>query len=698
VAQDVQGAEQTLPRLWEPVRGTPWDATEPGARERREQPVPTVYIGVLGGYRVLRLERPVIDWQRRTAKSLTKLLAVQPGHALHQEQILDLLWREVDVESAINSFRKALHAARRALEPDLAPRERSAYFRLSDAMLSLNMQHVVVDADDFQRLAESALHGRDITAYETALAAYGGELLPEDRYEEWCVDRRSFLMELTVRLLVGLAELLQHHGAYTVAADRLGEVLALDRTREDVHCRLMRLYAGMGARDRAIRQFHICEDALRREFELAPDAETVALYQDVVAGRVPKWSPAAEGERAPSELRPAPAAEPTVGGQFVGRDRELGHLHDLLAQADRETGRMVLVTGEAGVGKTRLVAEFATDARRLGAAVLWGGGDSHTDHLAHGTLFMALEGYAASLPDSEREELAQRYPALVHFVPSLGMRRQLPPLTDRPGDDHLYLVPTVVRLLTDLARTRPVVLVLGDLHASHYSTVHLLPYLALLAAQRRWLLVGSVRPEEVGATTELQHMIDVMTRERLCAHVNLSRLARLDCDRLVRRMLPGGQVSGELLERIYVRSLGNPLFAGELVREMVDRFELVLENGSWHAAFPLSAHVPTRVRALVAMRVAPLDDSVRRVLALVAAADAVEISLAALRSGAAALHPPVSDVTLFDALDRALKVGILEERKDAYAFAHPLVRSALYEDLPKHRRDQFRAALASATT
>ena len=311
---------------------------------------------------------------------------------------------------------------------------------------------------------------------------------------------------------------------------------------------------------------------------------------------------------------------------------------------------------------------------------------------------MALEGYAASLPDSEREELAQRYPALVHFVPSLGIRRPLPPLTDRPGDDHLYLVPTVVRLLTDLARTRPVVLVLGDLHASHYSTIHLLPYLALLAAQRRWLLVGSVRGEEVAATTELQQMIDVMTRERLCVHVDLSPLARLDCDQLVRRMLPGGQVSGELLERVYARSLGNPLFAGELVREMLDRFELVLENGSWHASFPLSARVPTRVRALVAMRVDPLEESVRRVLALVAAADAVEISLAVLRAGAAALHPPVSDVTLFDALDRALKVGILEERKDAYAFRHPLVRAALYEDLPKHRRDQFRAALAGATT
>lgn len=410
MASQVEGAEQsveqTLSRVWRPGSGSPWDVTTLEARtleapERADQPIPTVHIGVLGGFRVHGLERPISDWQRRTAKSLTKLLAVHPAHALHQEQILDLLWREVDVESAINSFRKALHAARRAFEPNLQPRERSAYFRLSDAMLSLNTQHVSIDADRFQELAESALQRRDITAYETALAAYGGELLPEDRYEEWCVERRSFLTELTARLLLGLADLLQQRGAYTESADRLREVLQIDRTREDVHCRLMRLYAGMGARDRAIRQFHICEEVLRSELDLGPDAETVALYQEVVAGRVPKWSPPRDEEREPSGVPRVVSfvsAEQTASRPFVGRERELAHLEDLLGQADRGTGRMILVSGAAGVGKTRLVAEFAGRARRLGAAVLSGGSDAHTNHLAHGTLFVALEGYVASRP------------------------------------------------------------------------------------------------------------------------------------------------------------------------------------------------------------------------------------------------------------------------------------------------------------
>jgi predicted ATPase len=147
---------------------------------------------------------------------------------------------------------------------------------------------------------------------------------------------------------------------------------------------------------------------------------------------------------------------------------------------------------------------------------------------------------------------------------------------------------------------------------------------------------------------------------------------------------------------VYARSLGNPLFVEELLREMQERSELILANGSWRRAPSPSAHVPTSLRALVALRMAPLKDSARRVLGLVSAASETEISLTDLRAGAAALRPPVSDVALFDALDRALELHILEERNGSYAFRHPLVRSALYEDLSTHRRDELHVALGRA--
>jgi predicted ATPase len=147
-------------------------------------------------------------------------------------------------------------------------------------------------------------------------------------------------------------------------------------------------------------------------------------------------------------------------------------------------------------------------------------------------------------------------------------------------------------------------------------------------------------------------------------------------------LLSGDDVDRALPADIYARSLGNPLFVEELLREMRERCS------------PASRCVPPTVRALVALRMAPVKESVRRVVALAAAAGGPEISLPELRAGAAALKPPVSDVALFDALDRALELCILEERDGSYAFRHPLVRSALYEDLSRHRRDELHAALA----
>ena len=201
---------------------------------------------------------------------------------MHREQIIDVLWPKVDTEAALNGFGKALHVARRALEPRLPQRQESAYLRLADGMLVLNTEHVVVDTDEFELLAEDALRRREIATYEAAFAAYGGELLPEDRYESWCSERRSALAELHIRLLLGMAEALERRGSYNEAAGLLRHVLQQDPTREAVHRRLMLLYAWMGAPDQAIRQFHSCEAILREELDLAPQPETISLCGEIL--------------------------------------------------------------------------------------------------------------------------------------------------------------------------------------------------------------------------------------------------------------------------------------------------------------------------------------------------------------------------------------------------------------------------------
>ncbi|HEV3281836.1 MAG TPA: BTAD domain-containing putative transcriptional regulator [Acidimicrobiales bacterium] len=249
--------------------------------------VVTLRVRLLGGFRVERRGVPIsdLDWQRRTARQLTKLLATRPSHALHKEQVLDTFWPNLDVEVARSSLAKALHAARRALEPERLPRRDSPYLHVRDDMITLDTDHVVIDADEFERHAKRALRMATASAYETALATYKGELLPEDIYEDWPSQRRHFLAELNVRLLVGLAQALENRGAHIEAVNHLCSALEQDPTREDVHRGLMRLYERMGARGLALRQYEICRAVLRREFNRAPDWETAALYDHLLGER-----------------------------------------------------------------------------------------------------------------------------------------------------------------------------------------------------------------------------------------------------------------------------------------------------------------------------------------------------------------------------------------------------------------------------
>ena len=672
-------------------------------------------LSLLGGFRVERGDssQPVSDWQRRSAKTLTKLLATSHDHMMHREQILEIIWPTADLDSALNSFGKALHAARRALQPDLVPRGSSPFLELRDALVVLNTEHLVIDADQFEGMARAALRSKQIGAFEAALAAYGGELLPEDRYAAWCAERRDCLAELHIRLLLGLAVALEQRGHANDAADRLREVLRHDPAREAVHRWLMRIYTEMGIPDQAVRQFKLCQEALRHELDVGPEPETVALYNDVLAARIlpqghssARHSPAAapscpaDLSRASAEpARMAPAATNLaapgrcMASPFVGRDRVLQRLSAMLASAEgaREPG-LVVITGEAGVGKTRLLAEFAAEAHRHGTTVLAGGTGSPASQFVTGPFAIAIEGYVAGLPTSERGKVAQEYPPLARFAPSL---RTGSVFSGRLGD-QLDLIPSIVRFLADLADIQPLLLLLGDLHYADPMSLELLGYLAQLAPERPWLLAASAREEDLNARIELRAMIEATMRARLCVKIELRGLSRPDCDALVRALLPEIADFGDLAGQIYARSGGNPLFVRELAREIGQRLELPpgaiqSDESGWIAGL-----VPGSMRARAASLLSAADQTLRRLIGLAAAAGETEIELATLRAAARALEPPLTDAALFDALDRALQLRFLEEGLTGYAFRDPLMRAAVYENLPRHRRDQLHAVLERA--
>jgi len=163
-----------------------------------------VLIWLLGGFRVSVGPKSVEEgaWRLRKAAALMKLLALAPGYRLHREQVITLLWPDLGRRAAANNLRQALYAARRII--DVGQGSASRYLALRREQIILCPEgNLWVDVDAFEEAALSARRSREPAAYEAALALYRDELLPEDRYEEWALERRRELHETYLSLLWG---------------------------------------------------------------------------------------------------------------------------------------------------------------------------------------------------------------------------------------------------------------------------------------------------------------------------------------------------------------------------------------------------------------------------------------------------------------------------------------------------------------
>ncbi|NEB82475.1 transcriptional regulator, partial [Streptomyces sp. SID14478] len=168
---------------------------------------PLLRLHLFGGFTATRDNgpAPADRWTRPSARTLVKLLAVVPEHRLHREQAMAICWPDADQQSATGSLRVALHAARRALEPELAPRASSSYLISDGALLRLDPATVRIDADEAEVAARTALVTGDRGELSAALSLFTGELLPEDRYADWARSRRDRLVALREEVLLALA-------------------------------------------------------------------------------------------------------------------------------------------------------------------------------------------------------------------------------------------------------------------------------------------------------------------------------------------------------------------------------------------------------------------------------------------------------------------------------------------------------------
>jgi predicted ATPase/DNA-binding SARP family transcriptional activator/DNA-binding CsgD family transcriptional regulator len=297
----------------------------------------------------------------RKAVSLVKLLALAPGHHLHRERAMDLLWPDLDSRAAANNLHYALHVARGALDP--GPRAPASYLRLRGGRLQLCPESPLwVDVEAFEEAAATARRVREPAAYRAALDLYAGDLLPEDRYGVWTEERREELRRTHVELLVELGILYEERGERERAIRSFERVVTEQPIHEEAHASLMSLYAAAGHPVKAIIQYERLKETFRHQLDRMPDDATRRLYRRILAQRPPTARPSAPEKHSSDRRHNLPAAV----SNFIGREAEILEIKRHLSMT-----RLLTLTGTGGVGKTRLALEVAGDLPSAYPAGVW---------------------------------------------------------------------------------------------------------------------------------------------------------------------------------------------------------------------------------------------------------------------------------------------------------------------------------------
>src|SRR5215210_1071386 len=313
-----------------------------------------VRVWLLGGFRVGVGSRIITQeaWHLRKAAALVKLLALARGHRLHREQAMEALWPEANRRAASNSLRSTLHSARKVLDPAMGGR----YLASEDEWLVLCPgSELWVDVDAFEEAAAIARREKDSASCRAALDLYAGDLLPEERYEEWAETRREELQRLYLALLVELARLYEERAEIEPAIEALHKAAAKEPTLEEAHAGLMRLYALLGREGEALAQYERLREILFRQLGTEPNAASRRLRDKIAVGELLQALPA--GRLQEEELSSAGRHNlPAPRTSFVGREQEMVEVKRMLAMT-----KLLTLTGAGGSGKTRLALEVARD-------------------------------------------------------------------------------------------------------------------------------------------------------------------------------------------------------------------------------------------------------------------------------------------------------------------------------------------------
>jgi DNA-binding SARP family transcriptional activator len=636
-------------------------------------------ISLLGRFEVRLAGRVLLDrgWSRRKAQAVLKLLALSPRRALHRDEILEHVWPELDPASGANNLHKNVHYIRTTLAAKGA----------DEPVLNVNRdlvelaENVRVDVHEFRALAQSALSSGELASFDGALALYRGDLLPDNLYDEWTISEREDLKRLHLELLLASSRLYEARGRYQEAISSLQALLRSEPTEEEAHRRLMRLYSQSGSRHRALRQYQVCKEVLMQELGVAPSPETEAAYREIVEAK--EAAPAAPAETTPAAAAPVYGAASTP--PLFGRDRELEAIEEALDSALASRGRAVFIRGEAGIGKSHLLAAALDSARESGFLVL----GAHCYHIESSVAYQpvreALREAFDGVSAGPARAFAEHSTYLTRLLVGGGPAQ---PATGDLGMFQLELFAELDRFLELLSRERPVAIWFDDVHEADAETLRMLHFLARNVATRRLLLLGTYRVEEVSGGYGLRDMLSSLSRETKPTEIQLYPLDDQALSLLADELFQKEPVEPQLRREVLDKAEGNPLFAAELVHTYIQEGWARLSEGRWQRRDPGIGPLPSAVRDLVDRRLRRLSGDAQEQLQA-AAVIGRELDYALL---CRMLERPERQV--LDALDECIDASIIEETGEGYRFRHELLRETIYGGISRARRQVLHRTVA----
>jgi DNA-binding SARP family transcriptional activator/tetratricopeptide (TPR) repeat protein len=621
-----------------------------------------LHIALFGHVRLAFDGKPIDFGAPRKTLPILAYLLVHRQAAVSREFLAFLMWPDVDEEVARGNLRRNLTLFKGILPP---PDPAESWILASNELVRWNPDApFTLDVAEFDRLCG------DPARLAEAVELYRGDLL-EDVYDDWVYPERERLRAAYLAALKGLVRLHRSERSFARAIGYGRRLLAADPLREDVARELAATRYQAGDRAGALAGLDEFLKRLHAELGIEAMPETQALRESILRG-APQEMPVLEPrDAAAGERRSATRAELP----FVGREAALERAAYLWDRAARGAGGVAFVSGEAGIGKTRFASELALRAEEQGGRVLIGA-TTGPESFPYQPFCEALR---AAIPMLVAANLDPRWLAvLATAIPELAARVALDPAPAlRLDEERTRLFEAFARAFCAIARARPLLLILEDMHWCGAASAELLRFVANRVAAERILIIATYRSEEIVRSHPLRPVRRALQLRGAASNIELPRLDRAAIARMVARLAERDGRSAGDPDDLYSRSLGNPLFVLELIHE-----------GSGQRS------TPATIEAAIAARLSRLGVDARRAAGVCAVVgDTFDFEIVGEVTG-------WDSSVLLDALDELVERHVIREttlrERGAYAFTHHLIRTTAYAELSSEARRRYHGVVARA--